>query len=169
MSIHAVIHRFAGPAVAAAILSACSLLPLTPTAPGPVPADFQVALERGACFGTCPVYKLTLLADGTVAFEGIMFVDVEGNQTAKLTSEDVRGLVNAVVDADFFRLADRYEVQATDLPSITLTVTMNGRTKSVYHYGLGCGTDFDKAPSSLCGLEAQIEGIPVANGWVSAP
>ncbi len=168
MSVHTVISRYVGPAVAAAVLSACSLVAKTPT-PRTIPADFQVTIERGPCFGACPVYKLSVLADGAATYDGIQFVDVEGNQTARLTAEEVRAFADAVVEADFFHLADRYEVQITDLPSITVTVTMDGRTKSVYHYGLGCGTDYDKAPASLCALEALLEAVPQAHGWVSSP
>src|SRR6059058_5801427 len=35
-----------------------------------IPKDTLITLERTACFGTCPVYKLTISADGKVAFEG---------------------------------------------------------------------------------------------------
>ncbi|HSB88454.1 MAG TPA: DUF6438 domain-containing protein [Anaerolineales bacterium] len=155
----------------AVFLSACGLQPLspTPTVPASVPADFQVTIERGPCFGACPVYNLTVGADGSVEYEGIRFVGVEGVRTTRLSEDEVKALVAAVVTADFFRLADRYEVQVTDLPSIDTTVTMDGRTKGVYHYGLGCGTEYDQAPQALCDLEALLEGIPLANGWVSAP
>jgi hypothetical protein len=27
-----------------------------------------ITLERGACFGTCPVYKLSIFADGRVEY-----------------------------------------------------------------------------------------------------
>jgi hypothetical protein len=155
----------------AVLLSACRLLPLSPTPTTPVaaPADFHITIERGPCFGACPVYNLGVSADGTVEYEGIRFVGVEGVQTSRLTEAEVKALVAAVVKADFFELADRYEVQVTDLPSINTTVTMDGRTKSVYHYGLGCGTQYDEAPQALCDLEALLEGIPSANAWVSTP
>ena len=155
----------------AALLSACSLLPLspTPTIPVSVPADFHVTIERGPCFGACPVYNLTVGADGSVEYEGIQFVSAEGVRTTRLSQDEVKALVAAVVAADFFQLADRYEVQVTDLPSVNTTVTMDGRTKAVYHYGLGCGTEYDEAPQALCDLEALLEDIPLANEWVSAP
>jgi len=133
----------------------------------PVPSDFLVTFERGPCFGMCPVYVLTVFADGTVTFNGVSFVLAEGTQTATLPPQQVTEIYQAVLDTDFFDLEDRYEVAATDLPSILTTVTLNSQIKTVYHYGLGCGTELDLAPSGLCALEALLEGIPAANGWVS--
>jgi hypothetical protein len=95
------------------------------------------------------------------------FVIEEGPQETSLSPEQVTELFQTVVAADFFGFQDRYEVAATDLPSITTTVIMNGRTKAVYHYGLGCGTDLDLAPPGLCDIEALLESIPASNDWVS--
>jgi len=103
----------------------------------------------------------------TAVYHGKHFVDVEGRQTASLTAQQTKELVDAVISADFFALADNYTVPVTDLPSITTAVTMEGRTKSVYHYGAGCGTDLDEAPPGLCNLEARLEDIPKSNGWIS--
>lgn len=146
----------------AIFLGACA-----PKEPAGIPADFRIALDRGPCFGTCPVYTITVSADGSLTYDGRQFVDVVGEQTASLQASEVQELVDAVIAADFFSLADTYTVPATDLPSITMVVTLNGRTKSVYHYGLGCGTDLNTAPSRLCDLEARLENIPRSNGWVS--
>ena len=151
------------PSIAAiALLAGCQALLAKP-----VPTDFLVTFERGPCFGTCPVYILTVSADGTASFNGVSFVQAEGTHSASLSPEEVTELHRAVLDANFFGLEDRYEVGATDLPSILTTVTMDGQIKTVYHYGLGCGTELDSAPSGLCALEALLENIPAANGWVS--
>jgi len=136
--------------------------------PDTVPSDFLVSFERGPCFGTCPVYFLTVAADGTVAYNGLNFVLTKGDQESALSTEQVAELYQAVLAADFFGLEDRYEVAATDLPSIITTVTMDGQAKTVYHYGLGCGTDLDLAPPGLCQVEALLESIAESNGWVSS-
>jgi hypothetical protein len=149
-------------AMHAVLLAACQ-----PAAVEAVPDDFQVALERGPCFGTCPVYSVTVSADGEVVYDGMQFVPVEGPQTAKLAPDEVTALYQAVEAGGFFNLEDSYTIGATDLATIVTTVTMEGRTKSVSHYGLGCGTDLDNAPQALCDIEALLEAIPAANGWVT--
>lgn len=35
----------------------------------------KLTLKRGACYGDCPVYEVTLFADGTVTWVGEFFVD----------------------------------------------------------------------------------------------
>src|ERR1700685_2974283 len=45
---------------------------------GPVPKDFSVTLERTGCVGSCPGYKVTILADGSVHYEGLYYVQAEG-------------------------------------------------------------------------------------------
>lgn len=162
----------AGPASAAAsvlfsgyllLLAACQAFP-----PPTMPSDFSVSFERGPCFGTCPTYLLTVDADGSVLFNGQSFVLAEGQHSATLSPAELARLHQAIVAGDFLHLEDRYEVGATDLPSMTTTVRMDGDLKSVYHYGLGCGTDLDLAPPALCEVEAILEGIAQSNDWVSS-
>lgn len=133
---------------------------------GGIPEDFQVTIEKSACHGTCPVYTLTVSADGTVTYNGLEHVAVSGEQTATLPESAVIELFDAVQAAEFFSLDEEYTIPATDLPSATTTVTLNGETTAVYHYGLGCGSEADNAPTALCDLEAMLEGIAVANGWI---
>ena len=33
----------------------------------------SITLERGACFGTCPIYQVSVASDGTVRFEGFNY------------------------------------------------------------------------------------------------
>ena len=40
--------------------------------------EVVITLERTACFGVCPVYKLTIYGDGRVLYDGIRFVRTEG-------------------------------------------------------------------------------------------
>src|SRR5256885_15475138 len=40
--------------------------------------DDQITLSRTACFGTCPIYTVTISTNGTVSFEGRRFTKVQG-------------------------------------------------------------------------------------------
>ena len=142
------------------LLAACQ------EAPAQVPADFQITLELSPCFGTCPVYVLSVSADGSVEYKGDSFVLAEGRQTAAVSAEEVAALYSAVRSADFFALEEGYAIEATDLPTATTTVTADGRTMTVSRYGGVCGSDLDVAPERLCQVEALMEAIATANGWV---
>lgn len=148
--------------VFAIFLGACQ-----PATDEPIPEDLQIVLERGPCFGTCPVYSVVVSADGNVQYDGMQFVDILGQQSANLPADEVRTLYQAIESSGFFDLEDNYIVAATDLATVVTTVTMQGRTKSISHYGLGCGSDLDSAPPELCEIEALLEDIAISNGWIS--
>ncbi len=145
-------------------LTACSL-PLLQPPPTPDYATLVVTLERMACFGSCPIYKLTIYGDGAVVYEGEDFVQVTGKQTATISAEKVRELVAEIQRARFFGLQDSYSAPATDLPSAITSVTLNGQSKSINHYG-SCGFDFDTAPPELCAIENKIDEITNSAQWV---
>src|SRR3954469_345953 len=77
-----------------------------------------VSLERTACYGRCPIYKVTVLRDGTVEWQGEQFVKTRGKATAKLSPATMAQLAEAFKAADFFALHDKYDNrEMTDQPS----------------------------------------------------
>ncbi|MBL8077298.1 MAG: hypothetical protein JNM55_04990 [Anaerolineales bacterium] len=130
-------------------------------------ADLLIVMERSGCFGTCPIYNLTIHADGNVEYEGVDFVTIKGKQDASINSEQIKELVKSINDADFFSLEDKYYAQVTDMPSITLSITLNGRSKSVWHYGpLDCFSFGENAPQKLCDLENKIDKVVNSEQWI---
>jgi hypothetical protein len=162
-------------------LSACS--PLSTAAPTlsqptatmpaePIPAPTQpaaaapvITLERTACHGTCPIYRLAIFADGKVQYEGLDFVDVKGMQTGALTPDQVNELISTFKDADYFNLKDEYKAPVTDLATTITSFTQDGKTKTVTNYG-GCleGSP-DRAPQALCDLEKHIDFTAHTAQW----
>src|SRR5580765_3984419 len=107
--------------------------------------DLQITLERGACYGRCAQYVLTINSDGSVAFDGKEETKVKGKATGSISKEDLKELVAQFDKVKFFRLEDRYEfgncpIKISDTPSATTTLRINGKTKTVRHY-LGCVED----------------------------
>ena len=43
-----------------------------------VPQDLSIVLQRGLCFGSCPIYSLEVDESGSVRYEGDRFVKVGG-------------------------------------------------------------------------------------------
>jgi hypothetical protein len=149
--------------VIGACISAChAQQPSTPRYP-----DLVITMQRGPCFGTCPVYLLTIYGDGRVIYEGQYFVTVEGIRKAKLEAEQIQALVTAFEHANFFGLRDNYAAPATDLPSVDISITINGRSQKIRHYGmLTCNGELDSAPQELCDLENKIDAIVNSSQWV---
>jgi hypothetical protein len=126
---------------------------------------FRVSLERTVCFGTCPIYTVSVRGDGTTAFVGRRFVAATGERRARLSRSRVADLRAAVTRARVFTLRDRYDkMLVTDLPSVKLTFRVGSRTKRIYHY-LGDRS----APERLRRLECQIDRLARTSRWVGKP
>jgi len=120
--------------------------------------DAVISLERTPCFGFCPDYTVTVFGNGMVVYEGRNFVAVEGAQKALIPQEDVRELVNEFYRVGFFNFNDAYTDSATDLPSQTTSITIDGETKSVFRYG--------SKPPGLIILEDKIDETAQTEKWV---
>src|SRR6266581_338907 len=85
-----------------------------------------ITLERTTCLGTCPSYKLAILGDGTVNFEGRQYVRIKGAAQSKIDAASVESLVKEFININYFALEDEYttiknsdgtESIATDIPT----------------------------------------------------
>lgn len=136
-----------------------------------IPPDTLIKLERGLCFGSCPAYTLTIKADGSVIFEGRKFVKKTGPVESKISAAQVAELIGEFEKINYFSLpgdfipdnkenCGRY---ATDMPSATTSIRMNGKSKEIYHY-YGC----EKNPTieKLSNLEARIDAIVNSAQWI---
>jgi hypothetical protein len=136
----------------------CSWAGITRT---PRPIDYEsavITLERTACFGTCPVYKLTIYGDGRVVYVGGDFVGVKGTQTAEITRADVKAVVDEFYRIDYFSLQSEYTAPITDLPTTITSISIGGTRKQV--------TDYHGAPQKLRDLEKRIDEIAGSSKWV---
>lgn len=116
----------------------------------------EVTLERTACFGTCPVYKITLRRDGTATYVGREFVERKGTYSGKIYGFE--RLAQLIESRGYFNLKENYTVNATDLPSTLTSVVRAGRRKSVTNYG-------DTGPVELWGIETAIDGMVTNIKW----
>jgi hypothetical protein len=123
-----------------------------------------ISLERGPCFGTCPVYRISLYGDGTIRYDGKDHVRVRGSQTAVIAPDKIKELAEEIERSGFFSLRDSYtEVSVTDAPSVVVYVAIDGKKKQVKHY-LG---DF-KAPKTLETIETRIDEVAGTGRWTAA-
>ena len=124
-----------------------------------------ITLERGACYGSYPIYSLTIYGDGKIVYKGDMFVKVVGKVVTKISKEKVKKLIEAFYKINYFSLKDKYNAHSiTDCPSTETSITINGQTKTVYHYH----GDFS-APEELTKLEDKIDKIVNSKRWVKLP
>ena len=90
-----------------------------------------VELKSGACFGFCPVFRLTVRNNGLVAYEGIRFAEKIGLDSFQLTRAEMAGLREKVQQVNLWQYPERIETQVADAPFATLTVFRDDQSKSV--------------------------------------
>ncbi len=131
-----------------------------------VPAPV-ITLERTACFGGCPVYRLAVTSDGVVSYEGEAQVRQLGKASSRIPPEKVQALLSELERAGYFSFASRYAAAepvcgryAADSPSAITSISFQGRTKRVEH-DYGCGA----APGALVVLERRIDEVLGSTQW----
>ena len=124
--------------------------------------ELVITLERTACFGTCPVYSLTIKGDGTVVYVGEDHVQTKGVKETAISIGDVNQLVLEFEKADYFSLNDSYtSFGISDMPSANTSISIGGKTKAIKHY-LGDRS----APKQLTELENKIDEIVNSAQWI---
>ncbi|MGI4740819.1 MAG: DUF6438 domain-containing protein [Janthinobacterium lividum] len=117
----------------------------------PAPRDYQierVQYTSGACLGTCPIYTLTVAANGTATYQARAFVPRKGTFTAAVPAPVRQQLWALLNYLDFPRLQNTYAVPVTDQITTTLLITYaGGQTKTIVDYGqqgtLGLGRVYE--------------------------
>lgn len=126
--------------------------------------SLKIVLSRTGCFGTCPSYRVEVHGDGAVLYEGGSFVAITGSHRASVSSDVVAEMVEAFRAADYFSLQDKYMWGATDLPTYTTSISIDGKTKEVVdyageHVGMPASvTTLEKALDRLSGVERWTKG-----------
>ena len=129
-----------------------------------------ITLERTACYGTCPVYKLTIYDDGTVEYEGLEFVKKTGKAQGQITKDALEDLIREFEKIDYFKLGDSYRSEGkncpeywTDHPTAITSLNWQGKKKTIHHYH-GCrGTT---VLEQLTALENKIDEVVNTKQWI---
>ena len=86
----------------------------------------KIEFKAGACFGTCPIFNMTINADRSVNYHAEMFNKLEGDFTATIDKTSYDSLLTLLIAADLPNAKDRYQVEWTDDQEVILKVTYNG-------------------------------------------
>src|SRR5690242_3144405 len=129
-----------------------------------------ITLERTACFGSCPVYRLTIFDDGKVLFDGKEFVKRPGIDTSQIKQSDLEELIRQFEKIDYLNLDENYTddpkncpQQWTDAPSAITSFEWKGKKKTIRHY-YGCSGS--KVAEQLTALEDKIDEVVNTNQWL---
>ena len=130
----------------------------------------SISLERTACFGSCPSYVLTILADGSVTFEGRQYVKKKGLFKKSIKPSKLAPIFKKIEEIHFWELEDSYRIKKnpdgsfsmiTDMPTQYVTVKTSTKSKRV--------EDYFGTPAGLGELEQLIDEIAGTSKWIGKP
>ena len=119
----------------------------------------EISLEKGACYGKCPVYKVIFKSDGAASYFGEKNVERIGEFKGSIDKFYFYKLSQLIQYENFFDLEDNYESGMTDLPSAYVSVVKNGVRKSVRDYG-------SEGPIKLWTIETVIDALAEKINWL---
>jgi hypothetical protein len=128
--------------------------------------SLRIQLSRGPCRGRCPSYTITIHGDGKLEYVGDRNVRVPGTRAGKLNSEQITEVLKSLDRAHFLALEDRAFSWCFDTGSVSISVSMDGKTKRV--------VSDDSCTRAKSGLQAQFvksaaetDAIVGSNRWIS--
>jgi hypothetical protein len=117
----------------------------------------SVSLQRGPCYGRCPVYEVTFASDGAAIWHGESFIERIGDYRGELDEADFERLALFIEQCGFFDWDDEYAAPVTDNPSHDLRVARGSEVKHVHQYGTDEPADFWTVATLIDGLALHVE------------
>ncbi len=119
------------------------------------------SIQRTACFGRCPVYRMEIFDNGYITYKGKHFVDSIGLFSGKVEANVLDSIKLKAIAIEYFDLENKYPSAIADFPSTTTSVKINGRRKEVYNK--------QNAPQKLRAFEKYIEDLTKDVKWTRLP
>ena len=95
-------------------------------------------LIKGGCYGTCPIYNISVDENRQIKYEGKRFVDATGTYNWIMNEKDFNTL-NALIDKKF-KADYMHNMQVQDLPLTRLNI----KNKYQVKFKGGCPIEFKK-------------------------
>ena len=89
-------------------------------------------IHRGACYGSCPTYKMTIYSDRSVEYEGIRAVELIGKYTSTISQKEYDQFIETAEFIEYMNLEDVYDSPITDIPGTRTSIVIEGVRKEVY-------------------------------------
>lgn len=116
------------------------------------------SLERGFCYGTCPVYKIEIYNSGYATFVGKANTEMIGTYSTRFTKQQLNSLTTVANEINYMSLDDKYDSPVTDLPNNKTSIVINGKRKEVLRR--------HNYPPSILTFEKQFDELIKEAKWV---
>ena len=109
--------------------------------------ELIISLQRTACFGTCPIYKIEILSDGSGIYTGTRFVENIGITEFSLSKTQLSLILTQAEAIGFTNMKGEYSEPISDLPTTFIQI----KDKKI--------RDYTGAPKTLKNLENLIDQL----------
>ena len=106
-----------------------------------------ISLQRTACFGTCPIYKIEIYTDGSGIYTGTRFVENIGVIEFSLSETQINLILTQSASIGFTNMKEEYSEPISDLPTTFIQI----KDKII--------RDYIGAPKTLKNLENLIDQL----------
>lgn len=118
----------------------------------------RIDLERTACFGTCPIYRVSLFRGGRAEWRGVRYTERTGDFEGKVNIFDYGKLCYLLKKFGFDQLPRSFTANWTDSPTFIVTVATGQGTKAVSDYS---GIE----PIELWAVQQTIDAVSERIQW----
>ena len=125
------------------VFLSCGLIKKTDTSE----IELIICLQRTACFGTCPIYKIEIYSDGSGTYTGTRFVENIGSSKFQLSKTAVKTILSEAETIGFANMKEEYSEPISDLPTTFIQI----KDKKI--------KDYTGAPKTLKDLENLIDQL----------
>lgn len=93
--------------------------------------DDFIVLQRSGCFGTCPIYELTLYANGKIHYKGKAYTDYQGFFAGNIDASKAQSFFAKIANYSWKQYPDKYPIDNVDFPQFTLTYNTKKISKEI--------------------------------------
>ena len=124
-----------------------------------------VSLSRGACFGPCPVYEVSI-SRTEASWHGVQFCDRAGRYVANVDAATFEEIAALVEEHGFFDWEDTYSGLTIHQPTYALEVVRGGQVKWVSQYATDEPEGFGIIATRLDEVAARLAWEPDPESWL---
>jgi len=96
----------------------------------------EIYLETSGCYGTCPIFELSIKANKSATFNAIEYNEKKGNFKTTINDSTYQQLIETINYIKLQSLKNKYRVNWTDDQTVTLEIKYNnGQVKKIEDYG----------------------------------
>jgi hypothetical protein len=96
-----------------------------------------IKMQRTACYGRCPAYKIELSKDGNVIYTAIRFTVDSGVFEKNIGEKGASDIFDQALTTKVDTCKNEYMIRPVDLPGLIFTITYDDSTKIINNANFG--------------------------------